>query len=379
MHYMKRNGVGRIADTEISQHPSIMAPPGTWLRLLWENGGVAPAYWGKLARILLISTLASPLRLAEWLRYGRRVAQTKIDQQPVFILGFARNGTTHLHNLLQRDPRYGTVSTFQAAVPTFFLIGRGWLKRQMAKAVPATRPMDNVQISLDTPVEEEVAVSNSCVLSLLHHLSFPRRSREYWDKYLTMQELTPQELARWEQVYLDVLRKATLDNGGRPLVLKSPNNTGRIPHLLRLFPEAKFIHIVRNPYIVYQSMRHMYRKTLPLFQLQDMAIEDMEKHILYAYRTTMQHYLEDRSLIPQENLAEVRYEDLEQRSLVELERLYAELALPGWEEAKRPISAYLDTLSGYQKNRFSLDQALIKRVNQEWQFALDLWPYQPPA
>ena len=126
-------------------------------------------------------------------------------------------------------------------------------------------------------------------------------------------------------------------------------------------------------------MRHMYRKTLPLFQLQDMAIEDMEEHILYAYRTTMQHYLEDRSLIPQENLAEVRYEDLEQRSLVELERLYAELALPGWEEAKRPISAYLDTLSGYQKNRFSLDQALIKRINQEWQFALDLWPYQPPA
>ena len=186
-------------------------------------------------------------------------------------------------------------------------------------------------------------------------------------------------LARWERVYLNTLRKATLANGGRPLVLKSPNNTGRIPHLLRLFPEAKFIHIVRNPYVVYQSMRHMYRKTLPLFQLQDMAIEDMEEHILYAYRVTMQHYLHDRALIPKENLAEVRYEALEQQPLVELKRLYAELALPGWEEAQGPIRDYLHTLSGYQKNRLQSASADLDRIREEWKFAFDIWPYQPSA
>ena len=368
-----------MPNTEISQHPSSMAPPGTWIRLLWENGGVAPAYWGKLARILLLTSLASPLRLAEWIRYGRQVAQTQIDPQPLFILGFARSGTTHLHNLLQRDPQYGTVSTFQAIVPTFFLIGRGWLKRQMAKSLPDTRPGDNVRVSLDAPIEEEVAVSNTSALSPIHHLSFPQRSRMYWDKYLTMQGLTKKELVRWERVYLDTLRKATLANGGRPLVLKSPNNTGRIPHLLRLFPEAKFIHIVRNPYAVYRSMLHQYREILLLFQLQDMPVEDMEEHILYAYRLTMQNYLHDRALIPRENLAEVRYEDLEQQPLVELERLYAELALPGWEEAHPPIRDYLQTLSGYQKNRLELAPAALDRITQEWQFALDIWSYQPPA
>ena len=122
---------------------------------LRENGGVAPAYWGKLARILLLTSLASPLRLAEWIRYGRQVAQTQIDPQPLFILGFARSGTTHLHNLLQRDPQYGTVSTFQAIVPTFFLIGRGWLKRQMAKSLPDTRPGDNVRVSLMHPLKKK--------------------------------------------------------------------------------------------------------------------------------------------------------------------------------------------------------------------------------
>ena len=33
-----------------------------------------------------------------------------------------------------------------------------------------------------------------------------------------------------------------------------------IPDLLEMFPEARFVHIVRNPYPVYQSMRNMYRK-----------------------------------------------------------------------------------------------------------------------
>ena len=368
-----------MPDTEASQHPSCMAPLGVWARLLWENRGVAPAYWGKLGRALLLTTLVSPLRLAERVRYGRQVAHTTVDPQPLFILGYARSGTTHLHNLLQRDPRYGTVSTFQAIVPTFFLIGRGWLQRRMAKSLPATRPMDNVHLSLDAPIEEEAAISNTCSLSPIHHMSFPRRARTYLDKYLTMQGLTQRELARWNRVYLDVLRKATLDSGGRPLVLKSPNNTGRIPHLLRLFPEAKFIHIVRNPYDVYRSMLHLYRKVLPLFQLQDMAAEDMAEHILSSYRILMQQYLHDRDLIPGGNLAEVRFEDLERQPLVELERLYAELALPDWERAHGPIGRYLHTLAGYRKNRFSPNRSIIDRVEREWRFALDVWPYPRPA
>ena len=368
-----------MPDTEASQHPSCMAPLGVWARLLWENRGVAPAYWGKLGRALLLTTLVSPLRLAERVRYGRQVAHTTVDPQPLFILGYARSGTTHLHNLLQRDPRYGTVSTFQAIVPTFFLIGRGWLQRRMAKSLPATRPMDNVHLSLDAPIEEEAAISNTCSLSPIHHMSFPRRARTYLDKYLTMQGLTKEELARWDRVYLDVLRKATLDSGGRPLVLKSPNNTGRIPHLLRLFPEAKFIHIVRNPYDVYRSMLHLYRKVLPLFQLQDMAAEDMAEHVVSSYRILMQQYLHDRDLIPSGNLAEVRFEDLERQPLAELERLYAELALPDWERAHGPVGRYLHTLAGYRKNRFSPDRSIIDRVEREWRFALDVWPYPRPA
>ena len=364
--------------TKPHQHLATMAPLSTWLSLLWENGGVAPAYWGKLARILVPTTLAIPLRLAERLRYGRQVARTALDEPPLFILGFARSGTTHLHNLLSHDPQYGAISTFQAAMPTFFLIGRGWLKRLLERSTPDTRPMDDVEVSLDMPQEEEVALVNSCRLSALCHLSFPRQARHYFDKYAMMEGLTKRELALWERCYLDILRKATIDNKGRQLVLKSPSNTGRVPHLLRLFPEAKFIHIVRNPYVVYQSIMHLYRQVLPLYQLQDMAAEDLSSHILYMYQKMMQQYLQDRSLIPPQHLAELSFEDLEQQPLNQVERLYAELSLPGWEQARPHISAYIQTLASYRKNPFAPDAAIVERINREWKFVLDTWGYQPP-
>ena len=360
------------------QHVFSMAPLGVWLRLIADNGGVPPRYWGKLARVLAISAVTAPLRVAERLCYGpSRMARVAIDQAPLYIQGFGRSGTTHLLNLLAQDPGLGSVSTFQAIAAPMFLIGRGRLERLLARVVPATRPMDEMAVSLDLPQEEEVALANTTHLSWAHHLSFPNRARAYLEKYATMR-LTGSELERWERAYLDVLRKATLASGGRRLVLKSPTNLGRTGQLLRFFPDAKFIHIVRNPYVVYQSMMHLYRTMLPVCQLEDAEADELAEVILDSYVAMMRRYLKDRESIPRGNLAEVRFEDLERNPLAELERLYAELSLPGWECVRGPITTYLGTLSDYRKNAHRVDQATIDAVDRKWRFAVEAWGYRPP-
>ena len=355
-----------------------MAPLGVWLRVIADNGGVPPRYWGKLAGVLAISALTAPLRVAERLCYGpSRMARVSIDEPPLYIQGSGRSGTTHLLNLLARDPGFGTVSTFQAIAAPAFLIGRGRLERTIARGVPATRPMDNMAVSLELPQEEEVALANTSHLSWIHHLSFPRRAKAYLEKYATMR-LTGPELARWERAYLDVLRKATLVAGGRRLLLKSPTNLGRTGELLRLFPDAKFIHIVRNPYVVYVSMTHLYRRVLPMWQLDDVEPEDVAATILDSYAAMMRQFMEDRASIPKGHLAEVRFEDLERAPMAELARLYSELALPGWERARKPIAEYLATLSGYRKNVHRIDPETIDVVNRNWGFAVEAWGYRPP-
>lgn len=367
-------------------HPCTFAPPLVWARLILQNRGVARPYWGKLARILAVTAMAAPLRLAEGLLYSRQLARVSIDPSPLFILGFARSGTTHLQNLMTRDPGYGYLNAFQMVLPTFSLVGRGWLKRLMEKGMgEQTRPMDEVKISMDAPQEEEVALANSSHRSFVHQLSFPQQGRRLFEKYVLMgadpdgERLTEKELRRWDREWLRVLRKMTLHAGGRRLLLRSTTHTGRVDHLLRLFPEAKFVHIVRNPYHVYPSFMHLYRTMLPLYQLDDYDWPEVEEFLLTElYPRTMRKYLADRDLIPDGRLAEVRYEDLERNPLSELERLYAALGLPGWEEARPHVDAYLRTLSGYRKNDFRSDRTIIDRVNGHWRFAVDAWNYRPP-
>lgn len=365
-------------DTALRQHLFALAPLRVWLRLLREYGGVAPGRRGALARILLTSLATLPLRLAESMIHGCRVRRTPIAEPPLVILGYGRSGTTHLHNLLACDPNHGSVTTHQAIAPAFFLVSRGFLKALIAQRLPATRPMDNMAVSLDLPQEEELAIAGLTHQSYLHHLSFPEAAKRCFDRYVTMEGLTAREMARWRQTYLDVVRKATVAADGRRLVLKSPSNMGRVPHVLRLFPSAKFVHIVRNPYVVYRSLTHMFQRLLPPNQLQDVAWDAFEETIFYAYERSMRRFLEDRSQVPPGHLVEVRFEDLETRPLHELRRIYGELALPDWEQAKSHVTAYLGTQATYRKNRYELDQAAVDRVDAHWRFAVDAWGYAPP-
>ena len=355
-----------------------MAPLGVWLRLIAENGGINSKYWGKLARVLAVSAMFAPLRVAERLLYSRsRIAKVPIENPPVYIQGFARSGTTHLLNLLVQDPSFGAVSTFQAMAAPVFLTGRGWLERLIADRVPETRPMDNMIVSLDLPQEEDVALANSSHLSPAHLLSFPRRTREFLERYSTMQ-LTDTEMVQWETVYLDILRRATFAADGKRLVLKSPANLGRTAILHRLFPDAKFVHIVRNPFVVYQSMSHMYETMLPICQMDDADAGDVARAIRDSYVSMMKQYMLEREFIPEGHLAEIRYEDLERDPLTELERMYSELGLPGWEQVREKVVVYLRNVAGYQKNVYQIDSQTIEVVNREWGFAIEEWGYEPP-
>ncbi len=354
-----------------------MAPAGVWIRLLRENGGADRAYLGRLCGILLATALAGPLRVLERAVYAARVRRAEVAP-PLMILGYGRSGTTHLHNLLAQDPNHGSVTTLQCIVPTFFLLADALPRGLLNGLAPATRPMDNVRVALDLPQEEELAIANSTHLSFLHHLSFPRRTRRLHRRYARMEGLDERELAEWARVYRAIARKAAFRSRRRRLVLKSPSNLVRLGHVLGVFPEARFVHIVRNPYTVYASLVNMYRKLMPAHQLQAVGWAEVERGIVRAYRSNMRRYLGDRALIPPGRLVEMRFEDLEADPVGELRRVYGGLGLEGWAAAKPAAERYLESLRGYRKNRFELDSETVARVESQWAFALDEWGYAPP-
>jgi hypothetical protein len=346
------------------------------VRRLLKQHKVDARYAKRARSWMIFSTLIEPLRLYEKLRYGRRMRDTRLNGDPVFLLGFGRSGTTHLHNLFHQDPQFGVVTNYQASMHPIALMGGKWLPGLFASRMPSTRPMDNVALSLDGPQEEEMAMINATHHAPLHVMNFPRAIPELYDRYVSNLGEDPEALAGWSRGYMEVLKKATILSGGKRLALKTPPNIGRIGVLLEMFPDARFVNIVRDPYPVYQSMRNMYRKTLPGAVLQEFEWDDIDAWIIYAYRTQMKKYLEERSLIPPGHLIEIRYEDLDARPMSKLEEIYKTLELGDFECVRPLLDRYLESLGSYEKNRFEFPPEVVETVNDNWGFAFEAFGYE---
>lgn len=315
----------------------------------------------------------------ERITYGQQVKNTVIERDPVFVLGHWRSGTTLLEELLGRDPQFGHVTLFQTLAPGSCLVGQKTLKPLLALRAPHTRPMDNVRLKMDYPQEEEFAVVHQCDASFYAGWYFPRAMPELFKKYALMEGLNADELETWRANYVEILRKATIYSEGKRLVLKNPVNTARIRAVLDLFPNAKFIHIVRNPYDVYESTLHLHRSVLALTSLQDIEEDQIRQNVLNFYAAMMRAYLDQKDLIPAGNLTEVRFEELEAAPLEILEDAYQAVDLPGWTGARPGMERYLETRRGFQKNEYRMGEEDMRAVERHWQFALDAWGYGRPG
>ncbi|NIA16213.1 MAG: hypothetical protein GWP08_19290, partial [Nitrospiraceae bacterium] len=301
------NGKHRVA----IGHPLAMNAFGHWVRLLRSGGGVDPKYYGRALFVTALSPITPLSRLIERVRHGGRVAAAELKDDPVFIIGHWRSGTTHLHNLLSRDPRFGFVTTFQTQAPKSFLSAYHTSRVIMSAMMPGTRPMDNMPLGTDLPQEEEFCLCNACMHSFYVCWYFPRIGEErLFRKYVLFDGVSEAEFEEWRREYVELVKKATINMDGRQLVLKNPANTARVESILRVFPQARFIHIYRDPYVVYKSTLQL-RRTLPrMFTFQNLEFDDLEERVLQEYREMMGRFFERKGRIPKGQLAEIRYEDL---------------------------------------------------------------------
>ncbi|MEM9220516.1 MAG: sulfotransferase [Cyanobacteria bacterium P01_F01_bin.150] len=359
------------------QHPLSGSTLGNWITLLIQNGGVS---WPYLPRALGTTGMIlanAPIRLAEKLRYGRRIKQTQIAEPPVFILGHWRSGTTHLHRLMVQDENWGYVSSLQAFVPEGFLTLQKILASNLNSFWPEQRLMDNVSYSPDVPEEEDYSLSNVSGFSFYCCWYFPQRMEKIYRHAVLMEDLSEAERQQWQKHYLKILKKATFWSDNKRLVVKNPSSTGRIAELLKLFPDAKFIHIYRNPYDVYTSTMKFYKKMLPHYALQTVYEADIEENIFSFYQQLMQTFADTVDLIPVENFVEIRYEDLEQHPLLCLEKIYRQLQLSGFDTAKSRFEDYVQAQAGYRKNQYALDDETRARIHDRWQAAIARWERIP--
>ena len=336
-----------------------------WLRLLVRNRFAVNWRYSYIAVIVtLVSFLHSVLKMVQSLVYGRRIRRTEIREDPIFIIGHWRTGTTYLHELLVRDSHHTYPNYYECMEPNHFLLTEWFITRWLRFLMPSRRPMDNMAIGWDRPQEDEFALCMMGQPSPYLTIGFPNRPQQY-PEYLDLEGISARAVAQWKQALLDFLKRLTFKNPRR-LVLKSPPHTCRIKVLLEMFPNAKFVHIVRDPYVLFPSTIHLWKSLYQTHGLQVPKFAGLEEFVFATFTRMYDKLEETRHLIPAGNFHEVRYEELTRDPVGQMRALYEHLDLGRFEDYLPALRVYLENTKNYETNRYELTPELKSKITRKW-------------
>jgi hypothetical protein len=359
-------------------HPLCGADCATLWRLLTRSGGFKRERIGDLATMMATSLLRWPFDCLEkaWVRI--QPDSNPEGAPPVFILGHWRSGTTHLYNLLSRAPRFGYLPPIATGLPWNMLTLGKWLEPLLIRSLPSERFIDNVAVKPDSPQEDEIALANMMDISFYHGLYFPKRFFEHFKQGLFLEEGHPEVINRWKQTFGYFMKKLSLLNQGRPLLVKNPVYTARLGLLLEMYPKARFIHIHRNPYRVYQSMKNFYLNLFRELSLQDYEQLSLDKLVLEPYPLIMDRLIQDSKEVPAKQWLELSYESLDLRPMEVLRQAYQHLELGPFNQDRPFFEHYLRSIKTYKKNAFSYPQESVDKVDRFWGTYVNRWGYRSP-
>lgn len=350
--------------------------PSLWRRLRQRYGPVDTPYRSRAARIQLGSWSLAPERAWESWRFGRAIEQTELHPAPVFIVGYWQSGHSLMHYLMARDPQFATTSLLHCALPNCWAtvepLARWVLRRRSSK----TRVVDSLPMSTDGPQGDELAMANLTELSIYHGYSFPRSYETIFRRAVLLEGVSENERQEWKQCYHRLLQKVAWHTGHSRLLSRNAAHTGRVRQLLELFPHAKFIHLHRNPYCVFAAQDQKWRSLCGLWALQTPNIDQLVTDTINLYPVLMKRFFAERALIPKEQLADVRYDELLANPVSTLRRVYSELDLSEFECLEERLTAsggtQLGQLAGHDVTLAPAQQELVRR---EWGFAFDTLGY----
>src|SRR5262249_23663080 len=154
------------------------------------------------------------------------------------------------------------------------------------------------------------------------------------------------------------------------LVLKLPTHTCRIEVLLELFPDARFVHIVRDPHVVFASTVSLWRSLYEAHGLQRPTVAGAGGDIFCAVTPPFARLggrrEARRGLVPAARFSELRYEDLVRDPAAQVRALYAHLGLGGFEAVLPRLRKYLAGVADYRTNRYELSPELRAEVSRRW-------------
>lgn len=372
----------------------------------WLPGARVPFQWGAFWRKyrLLLNTGQDPAGVAGQLAFRMGLwavgqAGWALDEVvapgwqhaplrgPLFILGHQRSGTTFLQRLLAQDGHARALAFHEMLLPASSLqeslarLGAlderfgGGLRERFSRAQDQVfGPLDDIHKLRFDQVEEDEFVLWTIYASIMCVNDAPSSTElPDLDELRNFADWSPRRQISalgWYRACL--LKKLAREPGADPadppwIVSKNPAFTHKVNALLRVFPDARFVNLVRNPLSTIASrlsmIRAIWRRRVPGFR--DMTPRQVETILADSIRTYLAGEKDLPALAPDRRLT-VRYETLVARPWRVVERIYDRFSLPGPDAtlttALRALTGRQEHVSRhqYRLSEFGLDEARLR-------------------
>ena len=297
-------------------------PLSQMIRVQLEYGIINPNKWHIIFIWVIKLILLEPFRIIESIVMVI-LPEKKIN--PLFILGYYRSGTTYLQELLSANKEHTTLTLFHSVLPEISLCFH-WLFIPIlsitSKLFKVQNHYHNVPLDFNFPGEEDVALN-----SLMAYYDYNRifQYPSHYEKINKRILISPSEKTTrsWMANYKYLMKKIAYTSGDKRIILKSPPNMARTPILQKMYPDALFVFIHRNPLECIHSAKRIWKLNQP-YSFESYS-ETVVKEIIENQYATF--YYNFKINIKKNINCTVKFEDLVTQPEKTIELIYSKLSL----------------------------------------------------
>jgi hypothetical protein len=256
------------------------------------------------------------------------IAKQKI-QEPIFIIGLPRSGTTLLHALLSVDPENRAPLTWEVMSPSPPSAEREAqrireAKRNLSSLRWLAPAFDRVHATGAELPQECVSLMSPSFLSDQFDTMYRVPSYRAW---FLKQDLRP--AYEFHHYFLQHLQQR---RSARRWILKAPAHLFALPTLLSIYPNARFLQTHREPIVTITSVSSLITILRRVFS-NTVDPAEVARDALQYWSTTMTRFLTERDrLLPADRIYDLSYLQIRRDPIAAVKQFYNYF---GWELSSR--------------------------------------------
>lgn len=327
--------------------------------------------FGRIAtRQHLLSLLESRLRLEDLIRRHPEILEERIER-PIIVAGLPRTGTTHLFNLLSRDPSLAWLPYWESLEPfprPDEKPGRDGRDPRLARCARSLAFLERMaplfpamhEFTVEGP-HEEIQLLALQLSTQLFEASYLVPSYGRW--YRETDQTPAYAYLKRSLQALQFLRRCDSDRkpseserrsgeagashrggdgrSGRRWLLKTPQHLENLGPLVRTFPDASFIQTHRDPVRISASLATMIAYGARMQQRRP------DPRVIGHYwagrvEDMLRASVDDRPLLPPSRVMDLHFDEFMKDMEGSVERIFAFCDQPFDDDTTRRIRDFLD-------------------------------------